>query len=1461
MRHFFDTHTMHDTYNTGFVAHVNNRHSHRIIRQSLGILGRFGEKTCNNAYISHQHKDEGAGLLFSMPWNFFKHEWPIIEKNPHLPWAVGQFFLPRSRPLYDEILILLRQELALAGLRLCEMRTVPTHEHCLLPTIRPIAPRIQQFLVCPLHKHDYFLHGEIWERKLFIARRYVEKGVRQFLRNSGQDVRQFHVASFSSLHIVYKALVPAIRLGEFYPDLHNSLFSARFVIFNKQIRNHMLASWRSIQPMRCISYAGTLPSIQGVRHFWRSLEPLLSSTRLGHDLSHILPIMDNLDDPILACDILCELLTRCGRSLPHALCMLFAKTLPDYADYTQLNHLDPPCDAEHIQAFSALHNMLMPPLARRATMAFTDGQQWLGAMQGGHGAPTMRYILHKDGTLVLAGESGLLDMESRYVQAKGHVGLGRMLMVDLLNNKIMRHESTLKHLVYEHDYRQLAKENLLTPNPTFSHMEPASPKSLAKEGRDPFSQSLIYGYASQQLQTYLLAAIGGEEIPHAPSPYAILLRQDDYNFFSYFHPLSPILQGAAPRRMPNLMTYLGARKNPLNIPQGQEKIWHLKSPILTKSEWEHVQSVEKENMHILDSTFCISSNNFTSLQEGKSLAASLNQLQKKAKHAIEQGAQYLVISDENSMKNPRTCFPIPSLLAVAAVHKFLLEQQMRHKCGIIVCSGDAHMPLHFILLCQAGADAVLPHMVFSAIAHMTSSQVQEQHMLKSYMRSIHKNMQYILHLLGLPALSMLQNGRHFEVIGLQEHCISTYFVNMIWRIGSVDMHELATKICHRQTLPIKKDIPIHTTNHVTHNKNLAILLHKAVKSQSPHSFHVFSLHHEANTASQNLLHMFPLLMPGITSQTSESSIQNTHSENMAEMLQRMFNLPINGLKPEAIECLEKAFTKTLNSTIEGFDKERLQTEKNISLCYEDIFLNPISLTSLCNATEVIISFVGHTTKHTQSVMMDMCLAHEAEQAIFTLRRAHPRVRIVASLPSRMGIGQWAATLVKAGVHTLHIQGCNELMAPPSLERHIFGHALPWELGLHEVQRVLTMYGLRRRVRLRVQGPFFTGKELLKAALLGAEEFCLPLPLLVSLGCKLCYKCGTFSHKSACPQGLWEKNQAPPFRNAQSKAPFQGTWQQTSQFIRFLAEDAIKHMHMLGFTHWDDLVGRTDLLKVDENHAQTHMGVQHLTEAPSTFLGLRHGSPSYAPLVPSPLEMLLKEKLPLLLRRQKVQHTGTVTLADKAVGTYISSELVKMMPEQNLPHHSFLIKLWGSAGQSLGAFLVRGITLKLFGDANDYAGKGLRGGILSICHSPHAPLDQGIHALVGKAALCGALSGEAYIGGSAGEYFALHNQGALAVVEGVGRCACQHMQSGTVVVLGTCQQDIAEDLEGGNVYIYKPNKKLTHAKAKNVDSISKADKDLLRYLLTQHIHYTQSATAAHVLKNWESEHKKFMLIKA
>ncbi len=1452
MRHFFDTHTMHDTYNTGFIVHVNGRYSHRIIRQSLGILGRMGEKTCNTAYTSHQHKDEGAGLLFSMPWKFFKHQWPIIENKSHLPWAIGQLFLPRARPLYDEVLILLRQELALAGLRLCEVRTVPTHEHCLLPTMRPIAPKILQILVCPLHKHDYSLHGEIWERKLFIARRYLEKGIRRFLRNTGQDVRQFHVASLSSLSIVYKALVPAARLGEFYPDLHDALCSARFVIFNKQIRNHVFTSWRSIQPMRSLSYAGPLPSSQGMRQFWRSLEPLLKSTRLGHDLTHVLPIVDNLDDPILACDILCELLTRCGRSLPHALCMLFAKILPDYADHAQLSHLDPPCDIEHMQAFSALHSMLMPPVGRRATMAFTDGQQWLGAMQGGHGAPPMRYILHKDGTLMLANEVGMLDIESRYIQAKGHVGLGRMLMVDLLKNKIIGHEHMLKHLVYENDYRQLTKENLRTLCTVPSHKEDIQKEHSSQKNTDIFTQSLIYGYAPQQLQSYLLATIGGEAVPRTSSPYEVLLRNEDYSFFAYFHILSPILQGAAPRRMPNLMTYLGARKNPLNIPYGQEKIWHLKSPILTRTEWAYIQSAEKNTLHALDCSFCISSNNFQSLQEGKALAASLNQLQKHALRAVSQGAQYLVISDENLEQSGDTCFPIPSLLAVAAVHKFLLEQQKRHKCGIIVCSADAHMPLHFLLLCQAGADVVVPHMVFSAIEHMASSHIQKEHMVKAYMQKTHAGMQNMLYVLGLPALSMLQNGRYFEAIGLHEQCINTYFVNTTWRIGSRDIQALAKKICQRSTA--KKATPLSTE----HNTNLAQLLHKAVKSESQHSFHVFSLHHETNTAPQNLLHMFPLIISGIESQKTEEVTQNTQAENMAEILQRMLCLPIDGLKPEVTQCLEKAFEATLQAVAPELEKERLYTEKNIFLRYEDIFYNSISLTSLCNAKEVYISFVGHATKHEQSIMLDMCFAHEVEQAIFTLRRVHPRVRIVAILPARMGIGQWAAVLVKAGVHTLHIQGCNDLITPPSLEHSILGQALPWELGLHEVQRVLTMYGLRRRVRLRVQGPFFTGKELLKASLLGAEEFCLPLPLLVSLGCKLCCACATFSHKSACPQGLWAKNTKESIKRSPS---FQGTWQEVSSFIIFLAKDAASHMKKLGFSQWDDLVGRTDLLKVDEDRAREYIDVQHLTEAPSTFLGLRHGTPSYAPFMPSPLEAALKEKIPQLLRNQKVQHNGTVTLADKAVGTHISGELAKIMPEQKLPHHSFLIKLWGSAGQSLGAFLVRGITLKLFGDANDYAGKGLRGGILSICHSPHAPLDHGIHALVGKAALCGALSGEAYIGGSAGEYFALHNQGANAVVEGVGRCACQHMQAGTVVVLGACQQDIAKDLTGGSVYIYKPNKNITHTKAQDMDTISKADKDFLRYLLTQHIQYTKSTTATHVLKHWEREHKEFMLIKA
>ncbi len=1496
MHHLYNSSIMHDIGNAGIVVHVNNRSSHRCIRNSLGILGRLNECTCSMeqemqsdscAHMADMFKGEGAGILFSIPWKFLQKKWPRIKEQKHIPWGVGQLFLPRYAPLRAQVLSHLAEELALCGVLLCEVRDVATVKHVVPKAIRTTIPHMVQILVCPLRQAEYTLGEEAWERILYIARRCIEKSVAAYLQRNGHDARQFHVASFSSHTIVYKALVPAVKLGEFYPDLQDSSCAARFVMFHKTMRSNVGTSWRSLQPLRYLSYVGSLPACSSLEQYWQSIEPILKSTRLGSNLSKILPIMNKPTSEAVACDMLCELLVQCGRSLPHVLSMFFTKLLPEHCEYAK--------------AFSAVHNMLMPPLGRRSTVTFSDGFRWLGIVQGGHGASAVRYVLHKDGTLMLATEAGALDLENRYIKAKGQVGLGQMIAVDLLHNTIKGHEQMLKMVVHKNDYKELAQQHLHMLDETIAK---AQLLSVAKS--DIHTCCHCYGYEKEQWQKNIMNFIQKNILPVSSSPYTLLLSPREYNFFEYFHPIYPLVQGAMPLQRPSLEVFLGPKKNPLEMtyanPYSSSYTWHLDQPLLSPAQWLSLKKNEGKNIHTLDASYGVWQGEFVSqeLEEHakKSLEIRLEKLQQEAVKAIKNGAQYLHISDtiakEYTFMHKGTLLrlPIPSLLAVSSIHKHLLEQKLRHTCSIIVESGDAYSPWHIFLLCHGGADAVYAHMVMDFLSDFARDEASFMGFVTQYVHSIKEHMQDMVHMLGLSSLPLLQSGTYFMAIGLEKKLIHKHFVNMQWVLGGTTLAEISKNICKRYRQHQHKSARgSNTTTYTHYNETLAHLLHKARQSNSTHAFNAYSNHYESRVAPQSILHMFPLASAPAIHMTNAAT-----EEHSADIMQRIIIKPIAGLKTQAQQCLWQGYALAMQGVEMPFRDAHEQEAVPSIISYSDIFFNPLSLSAISNATEVHICFASSerkmsrwlqkkahddtastSTQQNSKPMLDIFCPRQMRQAIFTLRRVHPRVRIVAILPAGKGIGQWALTLVLAGVHSVHIQGCQNSMSPSSLQHaechmhHLgMGHMLPWELSIREVQNALTLAGLRRRVRVRVQGAFFTGKDIVKAALLGADEFCLPLPLLVSLGCKLCGTCAENFRYASCPQGLWQEAQHTCVTHTKvhmsssfTSTDFTGKKEYVRNFIKFLVADTIAQIQQLGFVHFEDVVGRSDLLQFTEESTLIehcgHLDVRHLAQGPSAFLGYRHGVPSYAPLTPSPLEKALIEKLPNLMRQKKAQHNGTVSLADKAVGTHLSGEIARHFSEQSLSNDAFVIKLWGSAGQSLGAFLAKGITLKLFGEANDHVGKGLRGGIVSVCHSPHVHLEGEGHALIGNGALCGALSGEAYIGGSAGAYFALANQGAHAVVEGVGRCACRYMQAGTVVILGACAHDIAQHMRGGTVYVYKPSRSVQAKGRQFTENVSDADRNFLKYLLQQHAYFTQSAKAEQVLKNWEQEQKEFLLI--
>ena len=1489
MSSLFDPMLEHDACGVGFVARLSGMPSHQVVVDALTAMARLAHR---GGHAAGDNSGDGAGLLLPLPRAFFARQWPSLPQPDDGRWAVGQLFLPRLAELRHKVMELVQESLEQCGFKLLDGRDLPVCPEILGPVVRSAMPYMAQILVRTAETADSGdapLMGEALERRLYVARRVMEKRVLEYMRAGGHDPRQFYVVSLSARSIIYKGMLPGARLGDLYPDLQDPIFTASFAVFHERFSTNTLPSWRLAQPFRCIAHNGEINTLRGNVGRMRSREAIMQSSLFEEELDKLLPVVDEYGSDSGKFDNALELLVRSGRSLPHALMMMVPEPFgPAFVM------------GDNKRAFYEYHSALMDPWDGPTCMVFTDGYRRVGALLDRNGLRPCRYSVTRDGLVVLASETGVMDIDPERLLQRGQLRPRRMLMVDVQRHRLVPDAELKGQVIREKPYRRWLKQHAIhlqdiVQDDWDEHQVEAAPPC------DVQRQQRIFGYDGDALRKVLLPMARDGQEPVASmgmdEPLAVFCPQPpllfDYFKQQFAQVTNPSIDPLREELSMSLMNYAGRERNLLEPGPEHCALLRLPHPFLERNDMRRLRATRRAEvrLHTLDATFALGGG-------GEGLAKALAHMHDEADKALASGATILVVSD--ALYGPcgdtgvEARVPMPSLLALASLHHYLVRSKQRHLCGIVVETGEAHEVMHMALLSAYGASGICPYAAMDVVqdlAHKGRIPGKLPHeALASYVAALKKGLLKTFARLGISTQRSFRGGQNFEAVGIRRDVIDQHFTGTASRVGGVGMDEIASDAEARYVQAIaapSAEMPKRPKNPRLWSQDAVTHLHRAVRDNDPEAYAAYA---RCSDVQERPITLRSLLR---VREGVAQPIPLDQVEPASAIVKRFVAaaMSLGALSSEAHETIAIGCNKVgarSNCGEGGEDPRRDKVgsdKKDRRSRIRQIASGRFGVTAayVVHADEIQIKMaqgakpgeggqlpgrkVTAEIARVRGTMPGVTLVsppphhdiysiEDLAQLIFDLKRVNPKVRISVKLVAQAGVGTVAVGVVKAGAHALLISGHDggTGASPLSAIQHT---GLPWEMGLVESQHALTANGLRQTVRLRVDGQVRTGQDVLMGILMGGEEFAFGTTMLVSLGCIMCRQC----HLGRCPAGLTTQN--PDLR-----AAFAGKPENVERFFRFVAEDLRRRMAALGFATVDQMVGRADLLERNEENVPKRAAMLDFAAfrgASSGVLGQRHGTPVAGDEPDSLLEAALLERvLPLLQGKvSRCSYNGTIMNTDRAVGARLAGEMVRSLKNRRLQQHSFSIKLWGSAGQSLGAFLTPGLTLKVLGDANDYAGKSLSGGIIVVAPSPESEFVAAEQAIVGNVALYGATSGEAYFCGVAGERFAVRNSGAVAVVEGVGDHGCEYMTGGTVVVLGQCGHNFAAGMSGGVAFVYDSDERFQNRC--NTDSVdlesvwTPEDRGLLRSLVEQHMHYTGSKKAEALLRNWEAELPLFVKV--
>ncbi|MDQ6632534.1 MAG: glutamate synthase large subunit, partial [Verrucomicrobiota bacterium] len=1417
----YDPRFEHDACGVGFLVNIKGQKSHQIVRDALQILLNLDHR---GACGCDANTGDGAGILMQMPHKFL--EKVCAQEKIKLPapdqYGVGMIYLPREAAERANCEKIFEKIIAEEGQQLLGWRTVPAQNHSLGHLAKTSEPLVRQIFV---GRNSRIKDNMAFERKLYVIRKRAENAIRYSDVKGGKF---FYVSSLSYKTIIYKGLLMPEQVDKFYGDLRDPDMETALALVHSRFSTNTFPTWERSHPYRYIAHNGEINTLRGNINWMHARQAMFESELFGDDLKKLLPVINTDGSDSAMFDNCLEFLVLSGRSLPHAMMMMIPEPWSNHESMS---------DAK--KAFYEYHSCLMEPWDGPASIAFTDGIK-IGASLDRNGLRPSRYYVTKDDMVIMASEVGVLDIPPERILHKGRLQPGRMFLVDTAEGRIVADEEIKEKIANEHPYREWLEENMLelARVPDGTHLQEPSHETILQRQQ-------AFGYTFEDLRILMapMARDGVEAVGSmgTDTPLAVLSDKPQ-SLFNYFKQLfaqvtNPPIDCIREEIVTSAETTIGSERNLLTPESESCHLIKLKSPILTNEEFAKLKHINQSGFKSITLPII-----FNAVEGEAGLTKMMEELCQSASQAIKNGVNILILSDRGISKEKA---PIPSLLAVSGLHHHLIREGTRTRVGLVLESGEPREVHHFSLLIGYGCGAINPYVAFETLDDMIRQgllkEIKHKEACKNFVKAATKGVVKVISKMGISTIQSYRGAQIFEAIGLKQSVIDKYFTWTASRIEGVGLDVIAQEVLirHQHAFP-DRQVNGHTLE-----------VGGQYQWRSDGEVHLFSpqtVHKLQNACRTNNYKIFKEYSALVNDQTKKhatlrglldfktsTAIPIEEVESAENILKRFKSgaMSYGSISQEAHETMAMAMNRIggkSNTGEGGEDSARYTLEPNgdsKNSAIKQVASGRFGVTSLylTQAKELQIKMaqgakpgeggqlpggkvypwiakVRHSTPGVGLISPpphhDIYSIEDLAELIHDLKNANRHARISVKLVAEVGVGTVAAGVAKAHADVVLISG-HDGGTGASPQTSIKHAGIPWELGLAETHQTLVLNNLRSRIAVETDGQLKTGRDVVVAALLGAEEFGFATAPLVALGCIMMRVC----HLNTCPVGV--ATQDPALRKN-----FTGDPAHAVNFMKFIAEEVRELMAQLGFRSLNEMVGRTD--RLEAHHAVEHWKARGLDfskilyqpEAGPEVGRFQQISQDHGIEKSLDIQQLLKICEPALERKEKVVAQLPIRNINRVVGTILGSELTRRHGVHGLPEDTIRLNFKGSAGQSFGAFLPPGITLRLEGDANDYVGKGLSGGKIIITPPEKATFVADQNMIIGNVALYGATSGEAYFHGAAGERFCVRNSGVNAVVESVGDHGCEYMTGGRVVILGCTGRNFAAGMSGGIAYVLSEN---------------------------------------------------------
>ncbi len=1466
----------HDACGMGFVVNINDEKSHDIVDNALTLLENLSHRGASGA---DENTGDGAGILVQMPHDFFKREcdvlgFPLPEKGMY---GVGMIFAHKYEEFRKVQMSAFEKIVEEEGQKILGWREVPIDKTTIGYSAKSVMPRFIQVFI---EKSDDISVGLDFERKLYVIRKKAEKAIVPMSEENGGT---FYIPSLSSRTIVYKGMLTAEQLRHFYLDLSDLDFTSGLAMVHSRFSTNTFPSWERAHPNRYMVHNGEINTIRGNVNWMKARQKGLKSD-LFDDISKVMPIIDETGSDSSMFDNSLEFLYLTGRSLTNSVLMM----IPEPWEKNDLM----PKDRKDFYEFL---NFFMEPWDGPAAIAFTDGEI-IGGMLDRNGLRPSRYYVTKDNTVVLASEVGVVDIEPEDVKYKGRLEPGKMLLIDTKEKRIISDEEIKENISKIRNFGQLKTQHIFKLDDLGEGKEPEHAKAS-----ELMTLQKAFGYTFEDVNKIILPmATNGEDPISAmgmDSPLAVLSEKPQ-PLYLYFKQLfaqvtNPPIDGIREEIVTSSSILLGSVGNFLDPDDENAVGIFLENPILTNQQLDTIKSLNDDKFKTVTLSMLYD------VEKGEvGIERTLKSIFKATEKAVAEGANIVILSDRG-VNEQKTA--IPALLACSGLHHYLIKKEIRTSIGIVIESGEPREVHHFCTLIGYGANAINPYMAYDTIKDLSEKNllgnISYDEAKKNYIKASVKGTLKVLTKMGISTIRSYHGAQIFEAVGIKKAVIDKYFTSTPSRLEGIGIEEIAEENRLRHESAFSKNSPYMNTlesggvfqckdNGEAHmyNPETIYMLQRACRESDYNLFKTYSkkINDDKIITLRNLIEF---------KFNSVDTIPIEEVESVDSIVKRFKTgaMSYGSISKEAHECLAIAMNRLggkSNTGEGGEDSERFNPLPNGDSkmsAIKQVASGRFGVTSnyLAHSQEIQIKMaqgakpgeggqlpgskvypeiakVRHSTPGVDLISPpphhDIYSIEDLAELIHDLKNANKDARINVKLVSEVGVGTIAAGVAKGKADVILVSGYDGGTGASPMTS-IKNAGLPWELGLAETHQTLILNKLRDRVVLETDGKLLTGKDVAVAAMLGAEEFGFSTTPLIALGCIMMRVCNL----NTCPVGIATQNE-------QLRKNFNGKPEYVENFMRYIAQDLREIMARLGFRSINDMVGRTDLLKMKDNIR--HWKAKNLDLSSVLYQPYSNGETGRYNLCSQNhmlektlgFKKLLRMCQPALDSKKPIRAKLKINNVDRVIGTLIGSEISKRYGEAGLPTDTIKLTFVGSAGQSFGAFIPKGMTLELEGDSNDYIGKGLSGGKIIVYPPKCSDFEPENNILIGNVAFYGATEGEAYINGIAGERFCVRNSGITAVVEGVGDHGCEYMTGGKAVILGKTGRNFAAGMSGGVAYILDFDEAYCNKSLVLVEELSSEDElNQVKLLIEKHVLFTGSPLGKKILDSWESYSRRFTKI--